>query len=67
MTLVLPMTPLARIFEFTLLPFTFVPILAGVVALYVLCAELTKAWFSKRETRHAYRERLGLLSLGGYE
>jgi P-type Mg2+ transporter len=57
MTLVLPMTPLARIFEFTRLPFTFVPILAGVVALYVLCAELAKAWFYKRETRHAHQER----------
>jgi hypothetical protein len=32
-----------------------------------LCAELTKAWFYKRETRHAYRERLGLLRQGGYE
>jgi P-type Mg2+ transporter len=65
MTLVLPMTPLAHIFEFTLLPLTFVPILAVVVALYVLGAELTKAWFYKRENKHAHRVRLGLLSQGG--
>ena len=50
MILALPMTPPARIFEFTLLPLTFVPILASVVALYVLCAELTKASFYKRES-----------------
>jgi len=48
-TLVLPTTPMARIFEFTLLPLKFVPVLAVVVALYVLCAELTKVWFYKRK------------------
>ncbi len=52
-TLVLPMTPMARLFEFTLLPLEFVPILAVVVAFYVLCAELTKAWFYKRESKQA--------------
>jgi Mg2+-importing ATPase len=50
-TLVLPLTPLARVFEFTLLPLKFVPILAVIVALYVICAELTKAWFYKREEK----------------
>jgi Mg2+-importing ATPase len=54
MTLVLPMTPLARIFEFRLLPLKFVPVLAVVVVLYVLCAELTKVWFYKRESKNAH-------------
>jgi P-type Mg2+ transporter len=53
-TLVLPMTPMARIFEFTPLPLKFVPVLAVVVALYVLCAELTKVWFYKRESKNAH-------------
>jgi Mg2+-importing ATPase len=48
LTLVLPLTPMARAFEFTLLPLRFVPILAAILALYVLCAELTKAWFYSR-------------------
>jgi Mg2+-importing ATPase len=52
LTLVLPLTPLARVFEFTLLPLKFVPILAIIVALYVLCAELTKAWFYQRERKN---------------
>jgi len=52
LTLVLPLTPLARVFEFTLLPLKFVPILAIIVALYVLCAELTKAWFYQRESKN---------------
>jgi len=51
LTLVLPLTPLARVFEFTLLPLKFLPILAVIVALYVICAELTKAWFYNREER----------------
>ena len=51
LTLVLPLTPLARVFEFTLLPLKFVPILAVIVALYVISAELTKAWFYNREEK----------------
>jgi Mg2+-importing ATPase len=54
LTLVLPLTPLARVFEFTLLPLKFVPILAIIVALYVLCAEMTKAWFYQRESKNAH-------------
>jgi Mg2+-importing ATPase len=54
LTLVLPLTPLARVFEFTLLPLKFVPILAVIVALYVFCAELTKAWFYQRESKKAH-------------
>ena len=54
LTLVLPLTPVARVFEFTLLPLKFVPILAIIVALYVFCAELTKAWFYKRESKNAH-------------
>jgi Mg2+-importing ATPase len=51
LTLVLPLTPVARVFEFTLLPLKFVPILVVIVALYVFCAELTKAWFYRRERK----------------
>jgi Mg2+-importing ATPase len=51
LTLVLPLTPVASIFEFTLLPLKFVPILTIIVALYVFCAELTKAWFYQRERK----------------
>jgi Mg2+-importing ATPase len=54
LTLVLPLTPVARVFEFTLLPLKFVPILAIIVALYVFFAELTKAWFYKRESKNAH-------------
>jgi P-type Mg2+ transporter len=54
LTLVLPLTPVARVFEFTLLPLKFVPILAIIVALYVFCAELTKAWFYRRESKNAH-------------
>jgi Mg2+-importing ATPase len=56
LTLVLPLTPIARAFEFTLLPLRFVPILAVILALYILCAELTKAWFySRRDVRFEQR------------
>lgn len=51
LTLLLPLTPVARVFDFTLLPLKFVPILAVIVALYVFCAELTKAWFYRRESK----------------
>jgi Mg2+-importing ATPase len=54
LTLVLPLTPVARVFEFTPLPLKFVPLLAVIVALYVFCAELTKAWFYKRESKNAH-------------
>jgi Mg2+-importing ATPase len=54
LTLVLPLTPLSRVFEFTLLPLKFVPILAVIVALYIICAELTKAWFYKRESKNTH-------------
>jgi P-type Mg2+ transporter len=54
LTLVLPLTPVARVFEFTLLPLKFVPILAVIVALYVFCAELAKAWFYRRESKNAH-------------
>jgi Mg2+-importing ATPase len=54
LTLVLPLTPVARVFEFTLLPLKFVPILAVTVALYVFCAELTKAWFYRRERKNGH-------------
>jgi Mg2+-importing ATPase len=51
LTLALPLTAVARVFEFTLLPLKFVPILAIIVLLYVLCAEMTKAWFYQKESK----------------
>jgi Mg2+-importing ATPase len=54
LTLVLPLTPLAPVFEFTPLPLRFIPILVVIVALYVFCAELTKAWFYQREINKAH-------------
>lgn len=61
LTLVLPLTPAARIFEFTLLPLKFVPILAVIVMLYVCCAELTKIWFYKRESKNTHLYQPGQL------
>ena len=40
--------PLARLFSFTPLPPLFLVVLAGIVCLYILTAELTKALFYRR-------------------
>lgn len=44
----LPYTPLAGLLDFTPLPPKYLLGLAGIVALYVLAAELTKRWFYRR-------------------
>jgi Mg2+-importing ATPase len=44
-TLALPYTPLAGLMGFTPLPFTFLLVIFGIVAMYFLSAELTKRWF----------------------
>jgi magnesium-transporting ATPase (P-type) len=50
-TLVLPITPLATVFEFALLPPRFLPVVAGIVAGYVASAELIKRFFYARLVR----------------
>lgn len=47
-TIVLPFTPLARLFSFTSLRGLFFPVLGLIVALYVVAAEITKASFYRR-------------------
>ncbi len=44
-TLVLPYTPLAAILGFTPLPWHYLIILAGIVAIYFISAEFIKRWF----------------------
>jgi len=44
----LPYTPLAAAFEFTWLPARYLLLLGGIVALYILAAELAKAAFYRR-------------------
>jgi len=46
-TLALPYTPLARLLGFTPLPFIYLVIIFGIVALYFISAEFTKRWFYK--------------------
>jgi Mg2+-importing ATPase len=49
--LILPFTPLAKVFGFTSIPLVFLPALAAIVAAYIGSAELTKRWFFRREDR----------------
>jgi P-type Mg2+ transporter len=44
-TLILPITPLAKVFEFHLLPFSFLPVLGIIVVLYITTAEAAKSIF----------------------
>jgi P-type Mg2+ transporter len=44
-TLILPITPLAKVFEFHLLPFSFLPVLGIIVVLYIMVAEVAKSIF----------------------
>lgn len=44
-TLALPYIPLAGVLGFTPLPFTYLLIILGIVALYFISAEFTKRWF----------------------
>ena len=47
-TLILPFTPLAGIFGFSPLPISFLLILAIIIALYLIAAEITKAVFYRK-------------------
>jgi Mg2+-importing ATPase len=47
-TVWLPFGPLAELFGFVPLPWAFLPALVGIVALYVVSAELAKKWFYRR-------------------
>jgi len=47
-TLLLPYTPLAGILGFEMLPFSFVLVLAAIVAVYVVSAEVVKKIFYAR-------------------
>ncbi len=47
-TLLLPISPLAGLLEFQALPFSFLLILAGIVLVYIVTAELVKSLFYSR-------------------
>jgi Mg2+-importing ATPase len=47
--LILPFTPLARVFGFTMIPWIFLPALGAIVVAYIGSAELAKRWFFRRE------------------
>jgi P-type Mg2+ transporter len=47
-TLILPFTPLADIFGFAPLPFSFLLLIGGIVMLYIITAEITKRIFYQR-------------------
>ncbi|MEM2123630.1 MAG: magnesium-translocating P-type ATPase, partial [Candidatus Bathyarchaeia archaeon] len=50
--LILPFTPLGGLFHFMKPPFTFFPVLAGLIGAYLALTEIVKKWFYKR---YAYR------------
>jgi Mg2+-importing ATPase len=47
-TLILPFTPLGRLFGFSQIPISFLLILAIIIALYLIAAEITKAVFYRK-------------------
>jgi Mg2+-importing ATPase len=47
-TLTLPFTPLARLFGFGRLPISFLLILGVIITLYLIAAEITKAFFYRK-------------------
>jgi Mg2+-importing ATPase len=47
-TIIFPFTPFAEIFGFKPLPVFFLPVLAGIVVIYILAAEIVKKIFYKR-------------------
>jgi Mg2+-importing ATPase len=49
---ILPYTPFASIFKFSPPPATFYPAVAGLIAAYLLLAEVVKKWFTEK---YAYR------------
>ncbi|MDD5340038.1 MAG: magnesium-translocating P-type ATPase [Candidatus ainarchaeum sp.] len=48
LTLILPFTPLAAVFEFAVLPVQFFAILAGFVVAYLILVEMMKWWFYRK-------------------
>ena len=48
LVLVLPMSPLARVFGFVPMPLALYGAIIGVVAAYVLAAEALKHWFYRK-------------------
>ena len=52
--LLLPSTPLAKVFGFTTIPLGFLPALVVIVAVYIESAELTKRWFFRRNDREKH-------------
>jgi Mg2+-importing ATPase len=50
--LTLPYTPLAGVLGFTPLPFTYLLLIFGIVALYFVSAEFTKRWFYTNMENH---------------
>jgi len=50
--LILPFTPLGELFHFVKPPFTFFPVLAGLIGTYLVLTEVVKKWFYNR---YAYR------------
>jgi Mg2+-importing ATPase len=46
--LLIPFTPFGTLFQFVPLPFAFLLILAGMVFVYLMLAEIVKKWFYKR-------------------
>jgi Mg2+-importing ATPase len=47
-TLALPFTPLATLFDFRPLPLAFLGVLGGIVGLYITAAEIAKKVFYQR-------------------
>jgi Mg2+-importing ATPase len=47
-TLLLPYTELSRLFGFTPMPLEFLPVLAGILLLYIVTAEIAKKMFYRR-------------------
>jgi Mg2+-importing ATPase len=47
-TLILPFTPLGKIFEFSQLPISFLLLMGAIVAFYIIAAEMAKAVFYRR-------------------
>jgi Mg2+-importing ATPase len=49
---ILPFTPLAALLGFVAPPLAFLLAIAGLVALYLACAEVAKRWFYRARRRH---------------
>ena len=49
--LILPLTPLGALFQFTVPPLTFFVFLAGLIVAYILLVDVVKAWFYRKCTQ----------------